>query len=256
MAAIRVLLTFDDGPHTAADADNRTAKALGTLIAKGCIAVFFVQTHAENEGAKIRLSNPQGAKWSKNAFIAKHLIQIHSGSKKDHEYHTARVKAKPDDLKDGKTYANGLESDLVRAKKAIIDLVGKQPEFVRSTYLARNKAVNDAYAAATVDLKHIGANVVSGDADRWTAAEKRMKPPARYLHRRDVVKQQLHERMKKAVEGGATDLIVLFHELHPVTAQYMAEFIDHIKSFTMVGHTFTLVDDAVVAHHILENTNI
>jgi peptidoglycan/xylan/chitin deacetylase (PgdA/CDA1 family) len=256
MAAIRVLLTFDDGPHAAEDPDNSTAKALSTLSTKNCIAVFFVQTHAENGGAKIRMNNPQGAKWSKNAFIAKHLIQVHTGSKKDHEYHTVRAKAKPDNLKDGNTYANGLESDLVRAKKAIMDLVGRQPKFVRATYLERNKMVNETYAAATVDLKHIGAHVVSGDADPWTIAEQKIKRPARYLHRRDVVKRQLHERMKKAVEGGATDLIVLFHELHPVTVRYLAEFIDHIKSFTMAGHTFTLVDDSAIALQILENTNI
>jgi len=254
MVAIRVLLTFDDGPHAAADASNLTAKAINTLNAKNCIAVFFVQTHAENAGSKIRMSNPQGAKWTKNAFTFKHLIQIHTGSKKDHEYHTVRVKAKPDDLKDGSTYANGLESDLVRAKKAITDLIGKKPEFVRATNLARNKDVDDTYAKATVDLKHIGAHVVSGDADKWTSSEKEMKTGARNLHRRDVVKRQLHERMKKAVNQGVTDLIVLFHELHPVTAAYLDDFIDHITSLTMAGHTFTLVNDEVVAHQILENT--
>jgi peptidoglycan/xylan/chitin deacetylase (PgdA/CDA1 family) len=256
MVAVRVLLTFDDGPHAAVDGDNRTAKALNTLSAKNCIAVFFVQTRAENGGKAIRMSNPQGAKWTKIAFAAKHLIQIHTGSRKDHQYHTDRAKAKPDNIGDGLVHDNGLETDLILAKKAILDLVGEEPKYVRSTYLARNSKVDATYVMPKVKLKHIGAHVVSGDADPWTTEEKKLKIAKRLEHRRDVVLRQLSERIKNAVNGGATDLIVLFHEMHPVTVKYLSDFIDQIKNFTMAGNTFVVVDDAILAHQILKDTDV
>ena len=45
MADIRILLTFDDGPH-AAVMGNRTDHVLDVLAKDKVIAAFFVQTHA------------------------------------------------------------------------------------------------------------------------------------------------------------------------------------------------------------------
>ncbi len=102
MADFPVLLTFDDGPHQVKGNDNRTIKVLNVLQAQAVAlghplsVVFFVQTHSEDaDGRPIRLNSPRGAEVAKQAVNAGHVLQIHSGSTKDHASHVARARRRP-----------------------------------------------------------------------------------------------------------------------------------------------------------------
>ena len=253
MPDLRVLLTFDDGP-----APPRTKKILDILaVGNGgspIIAAFFVQTLACVTIRKkrapfrdcsayslakplkpFRMSTPKGTAVVRQAYQAGHVIGIHTGSLLDHLPHPCRAVASPDPITPllAPVPANGLESDLIRASHDI-SLLAEAPEFVRATGLyfgtpEESALVHVAYQR--LHLRHVGVNVDSLDADitgKVVAEFPRMVPSKRREKIRDRVNAQLRTAIRVALQQNYAPLIVLFHDINPVTVLFLAQYIDAI----------------------------
>src|SRR5262249_14542632 len=106
-----------------------------------------------------------------------------------------------------------------------------------------------------VNLKHAGVNVDSKDAEAWTKAEKKMKKDARYASKKARMEARLKAEISAVLKGGTTDLVVLFHELHPVTYLHLLDFIKAIRdgvTETDHEHTPKFADSRDVAKDILK----
>ena len=129
MPEITVVLTFDDGPHSdPLDHGNTTKKVLDVLATPTSripiAAAFFVQTQVAE-----RMAHPNGRAVVKRAHEHGDVIGIHTGSVMDHVCHKRRLAAPPD----LPGTANGLDSDMVRAKASIDALTGTVPKYVRAS---------------------------------------------------------------------------------------------------------------------------
>jgi peptidoglycan/xylan/chitin deacetylase (PgdA/CDA1 family) len=214
MADIKIALTFDDGPDDGALAaggeteeakKNRTERVLNTLAAKGDKGAFFVQTEVPN-----RLKGANGSKMGVLTHSDGHILAIHNGNKEDHRCHKSRV-AKPSDNARG---ANGLESDMLRAKQSLKAISGAEPAFVRATYGITNQACMNVYQAR--NLSHIYWDVDSKD----TAANAN----------KASVSATLKAETEAKLAAGVTRLIYLFHDTKLVTAQSLEAFIGVIDT--------------------------
>ena len=228
MAPVRVLLTFDDGPHSGAlGGDNRTEKVLDALRHKHIKAAFFIQTHVP-----YRLASPNGFRIASRLHAEGHVLGVHTGGFVDHRCHKWRC-TRPADII-GAT--NGLDSDMIRAKTAIKRIVGTDPKFVRATYGYTDANCMEVYSRN--QLKHVYWDLVSGD-DRKNATAA-------------SVRAHLMTETKRLATG-AVDLIYLLHDINEVTAENAVDFIDVIAvSVSENGHTPIFVADRVEAEFIMD----
>jgi peptidoglycan/xylan/chitin deacetylase (PgdA/CDA1 family) len=212
---IEVVLSFDDGPHVKplGRGTNYTEKVFRTLkdnlLLKDIKAVFFVQTHAPGRGAA-----PTGQKLFSILAGEGHVIGIHTGSTADHASHCVRAVAPRYDANgngvlDYADGANGLESDMIRAKARILKLTGRVPRYVRPTYGERNRTVQAVYSRQ--QLKMVLWDVVSGDS--------RGSPSV------DEVNDNIRKGMCRCIAQGKTQVVILFHDINSRTAANLEEYI-------------------------------
>jgi peptidoglycan/xylan/chitin deacetylase (PgdA/CDA1 family) len=227
MAPVRILLTFDDGPHDGAlGGGNRTEQVLDALKHKRIKAAFFVQTHAPN-----RLASPNGSRIGARIHAEGHLLAIHTGSFAEHRCHRWRCGQPPDILGS----SNGLDSDMIRAKAAIRGFTGTDPQFVRATYGYTDDHCMEVYAHNR--LQHIYWDLVSGD-DAKTASHA-------------SVQAHLTAATKRAAIG-AVDLIYLLHDINRVTAEHISDFIEVISTSVQEnGHMPIFVTDRIEAAFVM-----
>ena len=228
MASVRILLTFDDGPHAGAlGCANRTERVLDALRRKRAKAVFFIQTHVP-----YRLASPNGARMASRIHDEGHVLAIHTGSFVDHRCHKWRCTQPPDIV--GAT--NGLDSDMMRAKAAIKEIIGTNPKFVRATYGYTDANCMSVYSKNK--LKHVYWDIVSGDDSK--------------LATRASVRTCLEAETKRLATG-TVDLIYLMHDINQVTAEHLTEFIDAIAASVRAnGHAPIFVADGVEAEFIMD----
>jgi peptidoglycan/xylan/chitin deacetylase (PgdA/CDA1 family) len=228
VASVRILLTFDDGPHAGAlGGENRTEKVLDALRHKCAKAAFFIQTHVPH-----RLASTTGARIASRIYSEGHVLAIHTGSFVDHRCHKWRCTQLPD-LPGA---SNGLDSDMIRAKAEIKQIAGTDPKFVRATY-----GYTDAYCMrvyAKNNLKHVFWDIVSGDDTKLpTCASVRARLGAE----------------TKRLASGTVDLIYLLHDINQVTAEHLTEFIDAIAASVRAnGNTPIFVADRAEAEFIMD----
>jgi peptidoglycan/xylan/chitin deacetylase (PgdA/CDA1 family) len=232
MADIKIVLTFDDGPQTEGKC---TQKVLDTLDAPGdglkpIKAAFFVQTHSPNAMGRRCLAGKgrESHRCPAEALVQEeyrrgHVVGIHTGSTKDHACHKNRVKKPadplPENLPNNLNPANGLDSDMIRAKAAIaevtreVDPHAAVPKYVRAPYGVMNPDCQTVYLSN--QLKHIYWDVVSGDAVKHSTFEG--------------VQSNLEEQIKGKIRDGEYELIILFHDPNVGTAEHLGEYIQTIK---------------------------
>jgi peptidoglycan/xylan/chitin deacetylase (PgdA/CDA1 family) len=203
VASVRILLTFDDGPHAGAlGGKNWTEKVLDGLSHKNAKGAFFIQTHVP-----YRLASPNGHTIASRIHAEGHALGIHSGSFVDHRCHKWRC-TQPADIA-GTT--NGLDSDMIRARAAIRNIVGIDPKFVRATYGYTDVHCMKVYSRHR--LKHVYWDIVSGDDTRNASAAS--------------VRAHLEHETKRLATG-ARDLIYLLHDINQVTAENLIDYIEVI----------------------------
>jgi chitooligosaccharide deacetylase len=228
LTEVRILLTFDDGPHGGTlGGNNRTEKVLDALKKKGATAAFFIQTHVS-----YRLACPNGLRVASRAYAEGHVLAIHTGGRVDHRCHKWRCAQLPD----LPGTINGLDSDMMRAKAAIKDIVGAEPRFVRATYGYTDANCMSVYSRN--GLMHVYWDLVSGDASKAAS--------------RPSVLAQLAAETKELATG-AVELIYLMHDITEVTAEHLTSFIDAIAAAVYAnGHTPTFVASGIEAESIME----
>jgi peptidoglycan/xylan/chitin deacetylase (PgdA/CDA1 family) len=217
VVSIRILLTFDDGPHAAAlGGSNRTEKVLDRLNEKGIKGVFFVQTHVP-----YRLASENGLQIASRIQAEGHVLAIHTGSFLDHRCHKWRC-TQPADVVGA---INGLDSDMQRARAAIRNIAGADPRFVRATYGHTNDACMDVYARN--GLNHVNWDIESKDSSGSATAA--------------FVCDRLGAETKRRA-WAPTDLIYLLHDISAVTAEHLKDFIDAITAAVAAnGHAAAFV---------------
>jgi peptidoglycan/xylan/chitin deacetylase (PgdA/CDA1 family) len=232
VASVRILLTFDDGPHAGAlNGDNRTEKVMAALRSKDITAVFFIQTHVP-----YRLPSPNGYRIACRMHAEGHVLAIHTGSFADHRCHKWRCTQPPDVA--GTT--NGLDSDMLRARAAIKAIVGIEPKFVRATFGYTNADCMQVYSRNK--LKHVYWDIISGDDLKGAS-------------RTSVQTQLAIETTRLA--SGACELIYLLHDINQVTSERLIDFIETIEaSVHMTGHTPVFISDANEAEIIMERRSM
>lgn len=232
MAEILIALTFDDGPHAAAlsSTANYTKRVIDTLkanpVQNNTVGAFFVQTHAP-----ARMGTTNGNAVVKLASDAGHVIAIHTGSLTDHTPHTVRVTKPPEDVTgdgvaDG---ANGLESDMIRAKARIQQVTGLVPKFVRAVEGRWNDACTTVYSSQALD--HVFWNVNSQD--------NTIDPQTGAPYTEDKVKQFLKSDTTVRVQAGEKDLVILLHDINANggTASRLSGYMEIIaKAVVQAGH--------------------
>lgn len=213
---MRVILSFDDGPHHVppGTGKNYTENILRTLetnsVQDGIKAVFFVQTHTA-----IRGGSEVGRRLIAQTAAAGHVVGVHTGSTRDHVDHRLRA-ARPaydwnrDGVLDGRDGANGLQSDLLRAKARIKGLTGKEPGLVRPTYGATNRRARAAY-------RRLGLRMVFWHVDSRDALDRRLGPK--------VVEANVRGQLREQVRGGRGLIIVLFHDINSTTQAYLDDYL-------------------------------
>lgn len=215
---IEVVLSFDDGPHAASPESGRNytqtafAALKGNLLQKDIKAVFFVQTHAPGRGA-----TPIGQDMISMLAEGGHVIGIHTGSKADHASHRARATAAAYDVDgnrvlDAADGANGLESDMIRAKARLKKLTGRECLYVRPTYGERNRTVRGAYRRQSLKM-------ILWDID---SADNTGSPSV------DGVNFNLYEGMRRCVNADLKQIIILFHDINSRTALNLEEYLGNI----------------------------
>jgi peptidoglycan/xylan/chitin deacetylase (PgdA/CDA1 family) len=178
MPTVKVVLTFDDGPHNSALGQNRSVRIATQLNGLGIAAAYFIQS-----AVPYRMGSKSGVDAVKaiNGPVgsATHVIEIHTGSRDDHVKHWKRWKA------------GQLQTDLTAAKSDIQSACGRVPKSVRAVGLelcnpADTVAVQNQTKAAIlqtyqdVALRHIGINLNSFDntSQKWKGAKRKRRPAA------------------------------------------------------------------------------
>ncbi len=215
---IEVVLSFDDGPHAASPDSGRNytqtvfAALKDNVLQKDIRAVFFVQTHAPGRGA-----TPIGQDMISMLAKGGHVIGIHTGSKADHASHRARATAAAYDVNgnrvlDAADGANGLESDMIRARARVKKLTGRDCLYVRPTYGERNRSVRSTY-------RRQGLKMILWDID---SADNTGSPSV------DGVNFNLYEGMRRCVNADLKQIIILFHDINSRTALNLEEYLGNI----------------------------
>jgi len=213
---VRVILSFDDGPHHVppGTGENYTENILRTLetnsVQDGMKAVFFVQTHVA-----IRGGSDVGQRLITRAAAAGHVVGVHTGSTRDHVDHRLRAVTPAydwnrDRVLDARDGANGLESDLLRAKARIKTLAGKEPVLVRPTYGATDRRVRAVY-------RTLGLQMVFWNVDSRDALDRSLGPT--------VIAANVRRQVREQVRAGRGLIIVLFHDINSTTQAHLDDYL-------------------------------
>ena len=232
MADVKILLTFDDGPHAASGANNLSRTIFHTLNSNGIIAVFYIQPRV----APHRMASAEGVKVVQEAngvgSVYEHIIEIHTAGTVDHQKHWV----KPDLL----------SHDLPKAVVAIEKVTNRRPKTIRAVGLelanpkatkkvreAMEKRTREIYAASL--LGHMGINVDSYDNTRayWVEGSRLPRRP-----KPNEVCEALRKGIAFALTSGPQHLVVLFHDINKTTAENLGAYITEIRTaVTAAGHT-------------------
>jgi peptidoglycan/xylan/chitin deacetylase (PgdA/CDA1 family) len=232
---IKIALTFDDGPTSAAS-NNNTLDVINTLennaVQSPIDSTFFVQTHVSNRGG-----HPGGISNMETALSKGHEIHIHTGSDIDHTRHTIRVSQPPydangDSIVNSLDGDNALEGDLIRAKVRIDNLQGgSTPTMVRPPHGDWNQAVLSTYADQGLTMK------------LWDLDSKDSLTGATTTTINTALSTGTPSAVAASVANGSLTIVVLFHDVKSVTADNLALYMQTIKNAVAASGNFVAVFD-------------
>lgn len=201
MTTVTAILTFDDGPHAASTgSSNYSLQALDALktnsVQPNAKAAFFIQTAVPYRGGS------DGGKNVLRRMVAEgHVVGIHTGSAEDHVSHVLRQRT-------GK-----LPDDLAGAIEYLDIELGVQDRFVRPVGGACNAQVLGTYKEAGLQIIHwdidsLDSHLRVGVAD---------------------IREQLGKEIVRQANAGATEVVVLFHELDADTRGRIEDYMAVLK---------------------------
>ena len=204
---IKIVLTFDDGPHHVAPSSNYTNEILDILEGRNIKAVFFIQTHA--------LSRPYSGSGPKPYFRGMHdggKDMVHRMRDDCHVvgFHTA---AEVHGTHNRENWHTEISAAELRARldtgKDFIDLNANIPRWVRPPGGHHNSSVRAIYSEKDLDLV-----MWDLDTEDWKS-----DAPAGVLDRID-------DRLTQKINAGETELVVLFHDIQENTADNLEDYLD------------------------------
>lgn len=201
--AIRLLLSFDDGPSARATG-NPSARVLDSLarnaVQPGIKALFFVQTANDNGGA-----TPLGQQLLRQAAAQGHLLGFHTATP-GHTSHT-----RLDDA--------ALERSLHEGLAAHRRVAGAAPRLLRPPHWDYDARTFSAYQRHGLQLLMTDLSANDGKV-LW---------PNGSLRRRSHFEQQMHalrERLHEIPDvDGVRPVVVTFHDTNPYTARHLEEYL-------------------------------
>lgn len=200
----RFLLTFDDGPSTDRYF-NTTLEILAQLesndVQPDIKALFFVQTRNQTGGG-----TSLGQAIMRHQHTVGHVLGLHSGTARGHIRHTKMLTEElTQSLRDGQ--------DDLRA------ITGQNTAFIRPTFWGYNDQTRYLYAAH--DLKMLLTDVNNRDGiilHSIFGLRERVRSELLRI-RRAIERDELPQR------HGSIPLIITLHDLNPVTALRMTEYL-------------------------------
>lgn len=191
-SAVKVVLTFDDGPDTRRGAVNGTRHVLDVLQDYDIDAVFFIQSHARDDrGGYFRgMEKTVGIPMVERMHDEGHIVAVHTGldGKRAHAWANRHPRRE----------AQGeLGEDLERSKAYIYARTGIVPRYVRPPFGEHNAAVRARYAAH--DLHLVLWDIDSRDTTRG--------------YRRADIRKHLENKIEQFVTRGRRSLVILFHDI-------------------------------------------
>jgi len=144
-----------------------------------------------------------------------HVVGVHTGSTRDHVDHRERAAGPPydwnhDGVLDEHDGANGLESDLLRAKERIKTLTGSDPALVRPTYGVTNEAVRAVYGK-------LGLRMLLWHIDSRDALDHRRGP--------DTIEANIRSQLRTQIAVGRPVIVVLFHDINVATQAHLDDYL-------------------------------
>lgn len=200
----RFLLTFDDGPSSDRYF-NTTLEILAQLesndIQPDIKALFFVQTRNQAGGG-----TKLGQAIMRYQHTIGHVLGLHSGTARGHIRHT---KMTPDEL----------AQSLLDGQGDLRAITGRDTAFIRPTFWGYSDQTRDIYAAHA--LKMLLTDVNNRDGlliNSMFGLRERVR--SEFLRvRRAIERGELPQR------NGSIPLVITLHDLNPVTALRMTEYL-------------------------------
>lgn len=207
---IKVVLTFDDGPHHVAPSSNYTKKVLDELEDRDIQAVFFIQTHAWWQ------------EWDGNG-PKPYFRGMHAGGKRmvhrmRDDCHVVGLHTAMDgyDPHDPDNYHTNISSAELRTQmdrgKTFINANANIPRWVRPPAGEYNSSVLSIYSEKNLDM-------VLWDID---TEDYKADAPNGVLTRIDT-------EVTRQLNAGKTELVVLFHDIQTNTANNLDDYLDKIE---------------------------
>jgi peptidoglycan/xylan/chitin deacetylase (PgdA/CDA1 family) len=203
-AAVRFLLTFDDGPD-ARRSFNSTLRILQDLERNGVQprvkAIFFVQTRSPDGGG-----TDHGRAVLQREHAEGHLIGLHSGTRRGHVSH---ISMSPEEL----------DESLRDGVGDIRTITGQPPLLVRPPYWWFTPETLAQYRQA-------GLHMVLSDIKAYDGVDWGM-----HIFRRQNIRLQLSRlRDRPAVHAlpvvaGRVPIVVTFHDTNDYTATHLEEYL-------------------------------
>ena len=203
---VEVVMTFDDGPHVSSGS-NKTRNVLNLLHQRDIIGTFFILTHDRdpNSNAYCRgKHDPTGLQVVGEILEKDHLIGIHTSEDGQNTH----------DRTHPQRYSQGwLDEDLVQGKDFINEKAGYgHCKFVRGPYGYTNSNCNSVYTQQDLQFVH-------WDID-----------PRDYSGTVEQVQERLETQIVNKVNGGKSELVILFHDIQNTTGYNLADFIETIEA--------------------------
>lgn len=197
---IRLLLTFDDGPH------GNTGLVLDELgcnrVQSDIKAVFFVQTRNSGGGAS-RL----GRTLLQREHAEGHVLGLHTGTAKGHISHTSM--SLPE-----------LQRSLEDGMADICAITGARPALVRPPYWWFNQAT-------VLEYERHGLHMMLSDVKAYDGVNWGFHLLRRWSFRSQLAairRRHLSEEMDD--NGGLIPIVVAFHDTNAYTAEHVSDYLE------------------------------
>jgi peptidoglycan/xylan/chitin deacetylase (PgdA/CDA1 family) len=197
---IRLLLTFDDGPH--AHTDLVLKRLRRNRVQSDIKAIFFVQTRSADGGG-----SRQGRSLLQQEHAEGHVLGLHTGTVRGHISHTSMSLPELDrSLKDGMA--------------DICAITGVKPSLVRPPYWWFNRAT-------VAEYERHGLHMMLSDVKAYDGINWGFHVFRRWNFRSQFVAIRRRRVDHEVAEnGGVIPIVVAFHDTNAYTAGHVGDYLE------------------------------